>query len=125
MDVQSAQIDARTGPKRRRKRPLDRRTRSGKRVVELQAKLAAELGGECSLSDSQRLAIRHAAQMSAIAEALQQRQLAGDAAVDIDQVIRASNAAARAIAGLGIGRDKPAATHVPLRDRLLVEAEPT
>ena len=109
MQPNTAEIDTRSVPKRRRKRPLDRRTRSGRRVVELQAKLAAELGGERVLTDSQRLAIGHAAQLSAIAESLQRGQLAGEP-VDIDQVTRASNAAARAVAALGI---KPGASAAP------------
>src|SRR5262249_48559712 len=108
MQADALTTDTRSAPKRRRKRPIDRRTRLGRRVVELQAKLAAELGGERGLTTSQRLAITRAAQLTAIAEALQQRQLAGEP-VDIDQVVRMSNASARAVAALNLKPGAPAA----------------
>ena len=79
---------------------LDGRTLAARRANELAAAFEAELG---AVSGTQRLAIRRAAMLTAIAEDVAARQLAGEAP-DLDQVIRASNAARRAVHDLGIGR---------------------
>ncbi len=77
---------------------LDGRTLAARRANELAEAFEAELG---VVSGTQRLAVRRAAMLTAIAEDLAARQLAGEA-IDLDQLIRASNAARRAVLDLGI-----------------------
>jgi hypothetical protein len=80
---------------------LDGRRTASKRAYELIASFEAELGGKLTLAD--RLAVRRAAMLSALAEHEASRQMAGEA-VDLDQVVRVSNAAQRAIAALDLPR---------------------
>jgi hypothetical protein len=83
-----------------RRKVLDGRTRAAKRAAELTLAFEAELGGADKLSSHQRVAVQRAAQLVAIAEVAATAQLAGEG--DLDQVIRAQNAARRAVNDLGI-----------------------
>jgi hypothetical protein len=83
---------------------LDGRRTASRRAYELIAAFEADLGGKLTLAD--RLAVRRAAMLSALAEHEASRQMAGEA-TDIDQVVRLSNAARRAVADLNLPkRDK-------------------
>jgi hypothetical protein len=84
---------------------LDGRTRASQRAHALMRSFAADLGGK--LSAAQRLAVRHAAMMVAIAEDAATKQLSGEG-VDIDQLVRISNLARRAVGDL----------HLPTADKL-------
>jgi hypothetical protein len=75
---------------------LDGRTRASQRAHALMRSFAADLGGK--LSAGQRLAIRRAAMLSALAEDATARQLSGET-VDLDQLVRISNLARREAAG--------------------------
>ena len=105
---------------------LDGRTLAARRANELADAFEAELG---VVSGTQRLAIRRAAMLTAIAEDVAARQLAGGA-IDLDQVIRASNAARRAVMDLGIkaGRQRTETFAEALerhkRERAAEEPEP-
>jgi hypothetical protein len=94
---------------------LDGRTLAARRANELADAFEAELG---TVSGTQRLAVRRAAMLVAIAEDVAARQLAGET-IDLDQVIRASNAARRAVLDLGLNAGKRSAPHVPRREQLL------
>jgi hypothetical protein len=103
MQVDAAKVDAGsvapTLPKQRlyTLESLDGRTRASQRAHALMRSFASELGR--NLSSAQRLAIRHAAMMVAIAEDAAARQLSGET-VDIDQLVRISNLARRAVLDL-------------------------
>jgi hypothetical protein len=90
-------------------RSLDGRTKAARRAAELAQALAAELGPD--ISDVMRTRIESAAALTAIAEDCQSRRLAGDGSVTLDDLVRATSAARRAVRDLGLdkSRHKPAA----------------
>ena len=100
---------------------LDKRRVSSKRTYELIASFEAELGGELTLAD--KLAVKRAAMLSALAEHEASRQMAGDP-VDLDQCVRIANAAQRAIAALRLpARSKRPSTEPTLAEHLARFAE--
>jgi hypothetical protein len=87
---------------------LDGRTTAARRAGALVATFEAELGGE--LTGAQRLAVHNAAALTAIAEDAQARRLAGDTSITLDDLVRATSAARRAVRDLGLDRKRePAA----------------
>jgi hypothetical protein len=76
---------------------LDGRTRASQGAHAIMRSFEADLGG--TLSAGQRSAIRRAAMLSALAEDATARQLAGET-VDLDQLVRISNLARRAVLDL-------------------------
>jgi hypothetical protein len=99
---------------------LDQRTTAARRAAALVATFAGELGGQ--LTDVQRVAVQNAAALVAIAEDAQTRRLAGDNSVSLDEVVRASSAARRAINDLHI-RAPAERDYMPLRERWAEEAD--
>jgi hypothetical protein len=87
---------------------LDGRTIAARRAAQLAKGFEAELGG--TLSATQRLAVEQASALAAIAEDAQARRLAGDMTVSLEDLVRATNAATRAVKALNI---KPAAPASP------------
>jgi hypothetical protein len=104
MHTEYATMDMRSIGRKPRRRPLDHRTRGGKRVREVTRILTEAMGGR--LSATQEVQVGHAALLVAVSESLQRKHLSGDV-VDVDQCIRAANAAKRAIDALNIGERKP------------------
>lgn len=88
---------------------LDGRTIAAQRAHELLAAFALQFGGVATMSAAEHAKCRLVAMTVAVAEDMQARQLAGEP-VDIDQVVRAANAAERAIKTLGKAAAKPPAT---------------
>jgi hypothetical protein len=77
---------------------------ASRRAHELVAAFEADMGDRLTFAD--KLAVRRAAMLSALAEHEASKQLAGQA-TDIDQMIRLSNAARRAVNDLRLpARDK-------------------
>src|SRR5260221_2595517 len=83
---------------------LDGRTTAARRAGTLVATFEAALGGE--LTAALRLAVHNAAALSAIAEDAQAKRLAGDTSITLDDLVRATSAARRAVRDLGIGRQR-------------------
>jgi hypothetical protein len=79
---------------------LDGRTVAARRAAQLAKGFEAELGG--TLSATQRLAVEQASALAAIAEDAQARRLAGDMTISLEDLVRATNAATRAVRQLGI-----------------------
>lgn len=98
----------------------DGRKREGRRRRDLVAIFIDALGGRAAVSDVQLVAVRKAAELTAAAEAVRSRVLAGDATADLGALIKIEGEARRAVRALGIKSGPPA--HVPLRDRLADEA---
>ncbi len=98
---------------------LDRRTMAARRAAALAETFAAELGGQ--LSDVQRVAVQNAAVMVAISEDAQTRRLAGEPGITLDDIVRATSAARRAVKDLGIKAGKPAPA-VSLAEHLAARA---
>jgi hypothetical protein len=106
------QVDAVVSPGRRRKRPkklpahaFDRRTRMGRRAVQLAATFSQRLG-EDAADPILQVQIERAAQLVAYSEVLSARALRADPAVCPDDVIRASRAADHAMRRLNLDRHK-------------------
>jgi hypothetical protein len=85
-------------------RSLDGRTKAARRAAELAQALAAELGTD--ISDVMRTRIESAAALTAIAEDCQTRRLAGDGSVTLDDLVRATSAARRAVRDLGLAKSR-------------------
>jgi hypothetical protein len=99
---------------------LDGRRTASRRAYELIAAFEADLGGKLTLAD--RLAVRRAAMLSALAEHEASRQMAGEA-TDTDQLVRLSNAARRAVADLSLPkRDKRTTGSDALKEHLAKRA---
>ena len=94
-----------------RPRP-DGRSSMARRFRRLCKDLAADLGGEDSLSAAERALIRQAAAMTMQAEDAQADLLRGEP-VDSDVMVRLSNASARLLSALGVARRKRQPAHVP------------
>ena len=99
-----------------RMRAIDGRRSTTKRFRELVADFAADLGGEASLTAAEGALIRQAAVVTVAAEQLQVAVLNG-VAVEMDDLVRSSNAVARILTTLGGLRRKRDPGHVPMRDR--------
>jgi hypothetical protein len=84
---------------------LDQRTKGAKRVAELIDTFGAELtkAGR-ALGPTEIASIRNAALLTALAEDAQARRLAGDFSVSLEDIVRTTNAARRAVKELGIKR---------------------
>jgi hypothetical protein len=105
------QVDAVVSPTRRRKRPkklpahaFDRRTRMGRRAVQLAATFSQRLGDDAGDLVLQ-VQVERAAQLVAYSEVLSARALRADPAVCPDDVIRASRAADHAMRRLRLDRN--------------------
>jgi hypothetical protein len=82
---------------------LDGRTVAAKRTFELIEVFLKDLGGRASAGDM--LSIRNAAMLVALLEDMASRQLSGEV-TDVDQLVRLSNAARRAVAALNLPKSK-------------------
>jgi hypothetical protein len=83
---------------------LDGRTTAARRAGALVATFEAALGGQ--LTGAQRLAMHNAAALTAIAEDAQAKRLAGDTTITLDDLVRATSAARRAVRDLGLDRKR-------------------
>jgi hypothetical protein len=96
-------ISARTRRRRNRHRlltDLDKRSRGGRRAVELMRQFERELGGD--ITAGQRLAIGRAATLCALAEDARIRRLNGAVNITLDDLVRLDRVAALAVRALGI-----------------------
>lgn len=100
---------------------LDGRTVAARRAAELAQALAAELGTD--ISGVMRTRIEGAAALTAIAEDAQARRLAGDLSVSLDDIVRATSAARRAVRDLGPNKSRQPRRR-PLADYLADEEAP-
>jgi len=73
---------------------IDRRSRGGRRALQLIKQFTAELGGE--ITEAQRMAVARASIAQALAEDASVRRLNGDESVSLEDVVRLDNAADRA-----------------------------
>jgi hypothetical protein len=99
--------------------PIDGRTLLARRRRELIDIYATALGGDQSLNEGQRLDIRKAAELTALAERARARAMregVADAA-ELSAMVRLESTAARAVRVLNI-RPQDGNRIVPLRDRL-------
>ena len=115
MQSNTAQMPARSAPVAPRKpqlctlETLDGRTVAARRANELAAAFERDMGAAGTMA-SGKLAARRAAVLTAVAEDVAARRLAGDAAVSVDDVVRSDGVASRAVRALNI---KPAASARP------------
>ncbi len=84
-------------------RALDGRTVAARRAAALAETFAAELG---ELTPAQRIRVETAAALTAIAEDAQTRRLGGDTSITLDDLVRATSAARRAVRDLGLDRKR-------------------
>jgi hypothetical protein len=124
------QVDAVVSPARRRKRPkklpahaFDRRTRMGRRAVQLAATFGQRLG-EDAADPILQVQIERAARLVAYSEQLSARALRADPAVCPDDVIRASRAADHAMRRLNLDRHKAQLTTPTFTQLLAAERQP-
>jgi hypothetical protein len=89
---------------------LDRRTRSYRHAMAVVRELTQALGG--TLTPSQRQAVEHVAMLDTIANDLVARQIAG-MSVNLDEALRAGNAARRARAAVLASKPDPTPTERP------------
>ncbi len=95
------------------------RSREGRAVSRLADELKAALGAPVDRVTLR--AVQRAAELSFIASELRARRLRGEA-VDVEEIVKAENAADRAVRRLGI--KQRAEPYVPLRERWAAEAVP-
>lgn len=109
-------------PKKRRRRckPIDGRTRTARRIRELLMGYLAAIGG--TVSPQLRERCERAAQLVTLAEDVRRKALGGRN-ISLDDVIRVENAADRARRSIGLDQKPRGPTFVPLRERLMQEAE--
>ena len=91
---------------------LDGRTRAARRARVVVAELVKALGGPDAVSPGQRQACERTGMLTAIAEDLAARQLAG-LSVCLDEVLRAEGVARRAVAAVLASKTEPAPTERP------------
>jgi len=91
---------------------LDGRTRAARRARAVVAELVKALGGPDAVSPGQRQACERAGMLTAIAEDLAARQLAG-LPVTLDEVLRADGAARRAVKAALASKAEPTPTERP------------
>jgi hypothetical protein len=89
--------------RRQRRKPIDGRTRTARRIRELAASFLAALGSGLSPELGERC--ERAAQLVALAEDVRRKALTGRS-VSLDDVIRVENAADRARRALGLPTGK-------------------
>ena|SRR6516162_4684374 len=89
---------------------LDGRTRAARRAKAVVAELTQAMGG--NVTPAQRQAIERAAMLSAVADDLAARQLAG-LPVCLDEVLRADGAARRAVKAALASKAEPTPTERP------------
>src|SRR5262249_54229878 len=85
---------------------LDRRTRAYPRAMAVVDELTEAMGGPDAITPAQRHAIEHAGMLAAIADDLTARALAG-MSVNLDEALRAGNAARRAARAVSEGKREP------------------
>jgi hypothetical protein len=98
---------------------LDGRTRASQRAHALMRSFAADLGHK--LTAAQRLAIRHAAMMVAIAEDAAAKQLSGEA-IDLDGLVRIQNLARRCVLDLHLPQPDKRSQGPTLQEHLAMRA---
>jgi hypothetical protein len=89
-------------------RRIDGRGRTGRRRSAIARALEAELGAEAT--EGERFGIARAASLLCLAEECTAKRLAGDLTISIDEIIRLSGEARRALRDLGLrapGDDDP------------------
>jgi len=91
---------------------LDGRTRAARRARAVVAELVKALGGPDAVSPGQRQACERAGMLTAIAEDLAARQLAG-LPVTLDEVLRAEGVARRSVQAILANRPEPKPTERP------------
>jgi hypothetical protein len=99
---------------------LDGRKTEQRRRRDLVAIYIDALGGRAAATELQLVEVRKAAELTAAAEVVRARVLAG-ASIDLSSLVKLEGEARRAVRALGIKSGPP--PHVPLRDRLAAEAE--
>jgi hypothetical protein len=100
---------------------LDGRTTAAKRAAALAATFTSELGGK--LTPAQTVRVEAAAALSAIAQDCQTRRLAGDTSVTLDDLVRATSAARRAVRDLNLPEASPTSAPTTLASYLASRAE--
>jgi len=100
---------------------LDGRTTAAKRAAALAATFTSELGGK--LTPAQTVRVEAAAALSAIAQDCQTRRLAGDVTVTLDDLVRATSAARRAVKDLGLPKTPPTSGPTTLASYLASRSE--
>lgn len=103
--------DAADKPVKRRPRwkkrvRIDGRSLLARRVAALKAQFTDQMGPRASTPGA-KLAIESAAELAALGEAARARIIRGDASISLAHLVRIENAAARAIARLGINPLQP------------------
>src|SRR5262245_17389919 len=97
---------------------LDKRSRGGRRALQLVKFFEAQLNGE--ITEAQRMAIARAAAMQAIAEDALIRRVNGDTTISHEDVVRLDHSAERALRMLGIGvKVEPPSPELPSLGSLL------
>jgi len=99
---------------------LDGRTRRARRRRELIRTYSNALGGDAALTEGQRVDVRKAAELVALAEdcrALAMQQGSGGPGA-LSALLRLESASARAVRALGLPAPNATANRVPLRERL-------
>ena len=91
---------------------LDRRTRSYRRAMAVVDELTALMGGPDAITLAQRHAIEHAGMLASIADDLTARAIAG-MSVNLDEALRAGNAARRARRAVLESKPEPKPTERP------------
>jgi hypothetical protein len=106
--------------RRNRNPPLpsvDGRRATTKRFNALVADFSRDLGGVDGLTSAEAALIRQAAATTILAEGIQLKLLNGEP-VEMNDLVRSTNAVTRILMGLGVSRRSRGAAHVPLRERL-------
>jgi hypothetical protein len=98
---------------------LDARFKATRAVFELERQMFDDLGGEADLSAAQRALCRRAAVLAAVIENEEARWCSGEA-IDLPQVLAATNCLRRVLETLGIKRQ---ARRVPSLDDWLRERQ--
>jgi hypothetical protein len=86
---------------------IDGRGREQRRRRDLVAIFIDALGGRAKVSELQLVAVRKAAELTAAAEAVRARVLAGDATADLDALVKLEGEARRAVRALNIESGPP------------------
>jgi hypothetical protein len=103
-------------------RDINGRTKAGRRLRALVRAFERDLGGDLSTADLAM--VRNAAFLTLQCEQLQARILNGDVTADINnEMVRSTNACSRILTALGIEKRKRKPSHIPLRERLVMERD--
>ena len=114
--VTPSRSEADIAPARRRLARIDGRSRQARRIKTLMASYRERLGDNVEPDR-----VRRCAELVAIAEDLRAAKLRGEA-VDPNELFKCEGYADRAVRALGLDRPREP-RYVPLRERLLLEAE--